>query len=70
MMSDKETLLQDCKVIQNLYGRHSSNFVLVWYDTDWDNEALLYRIESGVLEFKRVDRYPISGDGFWIGVKR
>jgi hypothetical protein len=20
--------------------------------------------------FKRVDRYPINGDGFWIGLKR
>jgi hypothetical protein len=70
MMSDKDTLASDCATIIILYGKHSSHFVQVWEVTDWENEALLYRIESGKLQFKRVDRYPISGDGFWIGVKR
>ena len=70
MMSDKESLAQDCAVIIELYGKHSTHFVQVWEVTDWDNEALLYRISGGSLQFKRVDRYPISGDGFWIGVKR
>jgi hypothetical protein len=70
MMSDKESLAADVATIIILYGKHSSHFVQVWEVTDWENEALLYRIESGLLQFKRVDRYPISGDGFWIGVKR
>jgi len=70
MMSDKESLAADCATIIILYGRHSNWFVQTWEKTDWENEALLYRITPGHLEFKRVDRYPISGDGFWIGVKR
>jgi hypothetical protein len=70
MMSDKDTLASDCATIIILYGKHSSHFVQVWEVTDWNNEALLYRITPGLLQFKRVDRYPISGDGFWIGVKR
>jgi hypothetical protein len=70
MMSDKDTLASDCATIIILYGKHSSHFVQVWEVTDWNNEALLYRITPGKLEFKRVDRYPISGDGFWIGVRK
>jgi hypothetical protein len=70
MMSDKESLAQDCATIIILYGKHSSHFVTLWEQVDWENEALLYRIQSGSLQFKRVDRYPISGDGFWIGLKR
>jgi hypothetical protein len=69
-MSDKDTLASDCAVIINLYGKHSHYFVQVWEMVDWENEALIYRISPGKLEFKRVDRYPISGDGFWIGLKR
>jgi hypothetical protein len=69
-MSDKDTLASDCAVIINLYGKHSHYFVQVWEMVDWNNEALIYRISPGKLEFKRVDRYPISGDGFWIGLKR
>jgi len=69
-MSDKDTIASDCAVIIKLYGKHSHYFVQVWDVTDWNNEALIYRISPGKLEFKRVDRYPISGDGFWIGVKR
>jgi hypothetical protein len=70
MMSDKDTLASDCAVIINLYGKHSHYFVQVWEMVNWENEALIYRISPGKLEFKRVDRYPISGDGFWIGVRR
>jgi len=69
-MSDKDTLASDCAVIIKLYGKHSHYFVQVWEMVDWNNEALIYRISPGKLEFKRVDRYPISGDGFWIGIKR
>jgi hypothetical protein len=69
-MSDKDTLASDCAVIVELYGKHSHYFVQVWDVTDWENEALIYRISPGKLEFKRVDRYPISGGGFWIGIKR
>ena len=70
MMSDKDSLAEDCATIIILYGKHSSHFVTLWEQVDWENEALLYRIQSGSLQFKRVGRYPISGDGFWIGVKR
>jgi hypothetical protein len=70
MMSDKDSLASDCAVIINLYGKHSHYFVQVWEMVDWNNEALIYRISPGKLQFKRVDRYPISGDGFWIGIKR
>jgi hypothetical protein len=65
-----ESLAADCATIIILHGKHSQEFVIAWENMDWEKNALLYKVEPDLLRIYVVNRYPISGDGFWIGVKR
>jgi hypothetical protein len=73
-LADERTTVNDVTTIRRLTGSKSYKicipFIEEWERCDFRDSMVIYRIDSGKVQVRTVDRYPFHTDGFSIGIRK